>query len=91
MPMIAYLFPRINRDCTQQRMNSKPIETIFVRDLDRGYAVDVSLPLVVLETPSGTRFLTECVYLALHVSHLGLVATAKKPQRRNNIIRELNR
>lgn len=47
--------------------------------------------LVYLEKPAEIRFPTECVYLAIHISHLGLVATAKKPQRRNNIIRELNR
>lgn len=44
-----------------------------------------------IETPHEIRFPTECVYLALHLSHLGLVSMAKKPQRRNNIIRELNR
>ncbi|CAF0803432.1 unnamed protein product [Adineta steineri] len=42
------------------------------------------------EKPHDIRFPTECVYLALHISHLGLVSIAKKPQRRNNIIRELN-
>ena len=44
-----------------------------------------------LEKPQEIRFPTECVYLALHITHLGLVSMAKKPQRRNNIIRELNR
>lgn len=44
-----------------------------------------------LEKPEDIRFPTECVFLALHMNHLGLIATAKKPQRRNNIIRELNR
>ncbi|CAF0731056.1 unnamed protein product [Rotaria sordida] len=43
-----------------------------------------------IQKPHDIRFPTECVYLTLHISHLGLVATAKKPQRRNNIIRELN-
>ena len=46
---------------------------------------------VVLEKPHEIRFPTECVYLALHISHLGIVSMAKKPQRRSNIIRELNR
>ncbi|CAF2856253.1 unnamed protein product [Rotaria sp. Silwood2] len=44
-----------------------------------------------IQKPHEIRFPTECVYLTLHISHLGLVSTAKKPQRRNNIIRELNR
>ncbi|CAM4739569.1 unnamed protein product [Rotaria magnacalcarata] len=43
-----------------------------------------------IQKPNEIRFPTECVYLALHISHLGMVSTAKKPQRRNNIIRELN-
>ncbi|CAF4352892.1 unnamed protein product, partial [Rotaria sp. Silwood2] len=43
-----------------------------------------------IQKPHEIRFPTECVYLTLHISHLGLVSTAKKPQRRNNIIRELN-
>ncbi|CAF3348370.1 unnamed protein product [Rotaria sp. Silwood1] len=43
-----------------------------------------------IQKPPEIRFPTECVYLTLHISHLGLVSTAKKPQRRNNIIRELN-
>ncbi|CAF0747485.1 unnamed protein product [Adineta ricciae] len=43
-----------------------------------------------IQKPNEIRFPTECAYLALHISHLGLVSIAKKPQRRNNIIRELN-
>ncbi|UJR33767.1 hypothetical protein I4U23_021194 [Adineta vaga] len=43
-----------------------------------------------IQKPNEIRFPTECAYLAFHISHLGLVSIAKKPQRRNNIIRELN-
>jgi hypothetical protein len=67
----------------------KHIKKIFVRR--RSFFFFESFIDFSLEKPQEIRFPTECVYLALHISHLGLVSTAKKPQRRNNIIRELNR
>ncbi len=87
MLMIVYQFLKINLDFIQQKMNLKPIKKIFVRKILSLNFFNYSP----LEKPSEIRFPTECVYLALHISHLGLVSTAKKPQRRNNIIRELNR
>ena len=88
MLMIVYQYLKINLDFIRQKMISRPIKKASVRCIN---LLSNSSCIQSLEIPSEIRFPTECVYLALHISHLGLVATAKKPQRRNNIIRELNR
>ncbi|CAF0795705.1 unnamed protein product [Didymodactylos carnosus] len=39
--------------------------------------------------PQEVKFTTECLFLALQLSHFGLISITRKPQRRNNAIREL--
>lgn len=92
MQTIVYQFLKINLDCIQLKMNLKLTKKIFVSDMILlKFRKKTSVLICLLEKPQDIRFPTECVFLALHISHLGLVSTAKKPQRRNNIIRELNR
>jgi hypothetical protein len=88
MLMIVYQSLKINLGFIQQKMILKHIKKIFVCRIN--FFLNF-ISILSLEIPHEIRFPTECVYLALHTSHLGLVSTAKKPQRRNNIIRELNR